>query len=278
MFWLTISVLADFLFVQLFKVSQNRGYRAPIVVATNYLVVATVLSMYLLLKGEFTFSPGAIRTGLGTGVVFISSMSLMTWVLDRAAVGPVLTAFRISIAVPIVLGVWLWGEPVVPAQWGGILLSLVALLMMTSGSGTMHKLTGVKAFALLLAVFVVQGGSHACLRSVHYAGLDEEFVQVILLTGLTAGTIGVIFLGLNRRVPRRPELAMGATIGLYNAVVLCVVMIALSKVPGTLFYPIMGCTVVLLDNLAAHFFWKERLNRLAGAGVAIAVLAVVLVI
>jgi len=36
--------------------------------------------------------------------------------------------------------------------------------------------------------------------------------------------------------------------------------------------------VVLLDNLSAHFFWKERLSRLGGVGVAIAVFAIVLVI
>ena len=278
MFWLTISVLADFLFIQLFKVSQRKGYHAPIVVATNYLVVACTLSLFLLVRGEFTFSTGAVYTGLFTGVVFISSLSLMTRVLNLVTVGAVLTAFRISIAVPIILGVWLWGETLVPIQIGGILLTLVALLMMTSGAGKSTGLTGIKTFGLLIGVFLVQGGSHSCLRSVHYRGLDNEFVQIILLTGATAGTIGTFFILLSRRIPKRPELAMGAVIGFYNSIVLCIVMFALSKVPGTLFYPIMGCSVVLLDNLSAHFFWKERLSRLGGVGVAIAVFAIVLVI
>jgi drug/metabolite transporter (DMT)-like permease len=273
-----LSIVSDFVFIQLFKFSQRKGYHAPIVVATNYLVVAVTLSAFLLLRGEFTFSDGAIRTGLMTGIVFISSLSIMTRVMDSVAVGAVLTAFRISIVVPIVLGVCVWGEPLALEQVGGILLTLAALLLMTSGAGRSKTLTGIKTFGLLMAVFLVQGGSHSCLRSVHYTGLDNEFVQVILLTGATAGTIGAIFVALNIRVPRRPELAMGATIGFYNAVVLCIVMIALSKMPGTLFFPIMGCSVVVLDNLAAHFVWKERLNRLAGVGVGVAVLGIVLVI
>ena len=273
-----LSILSDFVFMQLFKFSQHRGYHAPIVVASNYLVVAATLSAFLLLTGQFTFSDAAIKTGIITGIVFISSLSLMTRVLDFVAVGAVLTAFRISIAVPVVLGIWLWGEQLDLSQVGGIVLTLAALLLMTSGAGRSNHLTGIKTFGLLMAVFLIQGGSHSCLRSVHYTGLDNEFVQVILLTGATAGTIGTIFIALNRRLPRRPELVMGATIGFYNAVVLCIVMITLSKMPGTLFFPIMGCSVVLLDNLTAHFVWKERLNRLTGVGVGVAVLGIVLVI
>ena len=278
MFWLTLSVLADFVFMQFFKLSQRRGYRAPVVVATNYLVVGATLGAFLMFKGQFVFSDAAIRTGIVTGIVFISSLSLMTRVLDFMVVGAVLTAFRISIAVPIVLGIWFWGERLDLSQVGGIALTLLALLLMTSGARKSTQLTGIKTFGLLVAVFLLQGGSHSCLRSVHYSGMDDEFVQIILMTGATAGTIGAIFILARRRVPKLPELVMGATIGFYNAVVLCVVMITLSKMPGTLFFPIMGCSVVLLDNLTAHFVWKERLNRLAGVGVGVAVLGIVLVI
>jgi hypothetical protein len=53
---------------------------------------------------------------------------------------------------------------------------------------------------------------------------------------------------------------------------------ALSKLPGTLFYPALGCSVVLLDNLSAHFFWREHLSRSAIAGVAVALLSLALVV
>jgi hypothetical protein len=40
----------------------------------------------------------------------------------------------------------------------------------------------------------------------------------------------------------------------------------------------LGCTVVILDNLCAHFFWKESLSRLAAAGVALGLVAILLVV
>ena len=278
MSWLIFAILLDFGFVQICKFSQRRGYYAPVVVSTNYLVLCALLSAYLLATGRFTFSPAALQTGLITGAVFISSMSLMMRVLEIASVGAVLTAFRISIAVPVALGIWLWQEPVVPSQFGGIVLAFPALMMMTSGAGGSPRERGSKTFVLLFAVFLLQGLSHSCLRSVHYAGLDGEFLQILTVMGATAGTIGYIFIAGRMRRPRRPEFATGIGLGAYNALALSVIMVALSRLPGTLFFPATGCTVILLDNLSAHFLWKERLNRVAAAGVALAVLAVALVL
>jgi len=113
---------------------------------------------------------------------------------------------------------------------------------------------------------------------VHYKGLDDAFLQVLMLTGATAGVIGGIFILLKKRRPTLPAVKLGIFIGAYNAGALCVILTALSKLPGTLFFPVMGCSVVLLDNLFAHFFWRERLNRFAMAGVCVAILALVLVV
>jgi hypothetical protein len=277
--WLLLSILADFGFIQFFKLGQRRGCHGPILVCTNYVVVAASLAVYLAVTGGLTLSGAAVRTGIVTGILFVSSLSLMTRVLDLAPVGTVLTAFRMSISVPVALGVWLWGEPVAPAQLGGVLLALAALVMMTSGSGgSSARLSGAATLALLLAVCLVQGLGHTSMRSVHYAGLDSEFVQVLMVTGATGGVLGWSAQILRRRRPLRSELLMGAGIGLYNALALCIVMTGLSLLPGTIFYPVVGCSVVLLDNLSAHFVWKERLTRRAGAGVALAVVAIVLVI
>ena len=76
--------------------------------------------------------------------------------------------------------------------------------------------------------------------------------------------------------PRRGDLGMGAAIGAYNLLALLVLLTALEHVPGTVFFPLLGCTVVALDNLCAHFVWRERLSRRSVFGVCLAVGAVLL--
>lgn len=278
MIWLLLSIILDFGFIQSFKLSQRKGHYAPVVVAANYLAMALAIALYLLATDQWVFPTAAIITGLITGTVFISSMLLMNHALTIAPVGSVLTAFRMSIIIPIALGIYLWNEPMASTQFIGLVLALGALALMTTKSENATHLQGPKAFGLLAILCFWQGFSHTCLRSVHYNGLDDYFLQVLLLTGTTAGLLGCGVIALRKHRPKKPAIQYGIFIGLYNAIALCVIMIALSQLPGTLFFPALGCSVVLLDNLFAHFYWREHLPRPAIAGVGMAILAVLLVL
>lgn len=278
MHWLFLSTILDFGFVQFFKLGQQRGYYAPIVVTANYLTVAASISVYLLVTDNWHFPEGSVETGFITGVLFISSMLLMNFALTIAPVGSVLSAFRMAIVVPVFFGVYLWNEPLASTQAIGLLLALLALVLMTPRTKTNARFTGIRALILLGMICVWQGFSHTSLRSVHYQGLDDAFLQVLMITGATAGLIGAIYILLKKRRPTAPAVKLGIFIGAYNAIALCVILIALSKLPGTLFFPVVGCSVVLLDNLFAHFYWNEHLNRPAIAGVGIAILSLALVV
>lgn len=278
MIYLFLSIILDFGFVQFFKLGERRGHYAPIVVTANYFTVAFCVGIYLLATDQWTFPDGAVQTGLQTGALFITALLLMNYALTIAPVGAVLSAFRIAIVVPVVFGVYLWGEPMETPQVIGLLLALVALVLMTPKPESHASFHGLRAFGLLALICVWQGLSHTSLRSVHYRGLDDAFLQVLMLTGATAGLIGTSFIALKRRRPTSGAVKLGIFIGVYNAVALCIILIALSKLPGTIFFPALGCSVVLLDNLFAHFYWREHLNRPAVAGVGVAILALILVI
>ena len=193
MHWLFFSIILDFGFVQLFKLGQRRGYYAPVVITTNYLVLALAIAVYLFITDAWTFPALALYTGLGAGTVFISSMLLMNHALTLAPIGSVVTAFRMSIVVPIVLGIYLWGESMAPTQFVGLLLALSALALMTSHPGRTAHVRGIKAFGLLIAICLWQGVSHTGLRSVHYNGLDSVFLHVSdVYWGTTAALMGSI--------------------------------------------------------------------------------------
>lgn len=278
MFWLPIACLLSFGFAQLFKWSQRRGCRGPIVVSANYLMLACVLALYLLVSDRLELAPGIIKIGIITGVVFVTSMFVMTRALEITDVAGVLTAFRMSIILPIGLAVWLWDERANPLQVAGILLSLLALYLMTHNPGPHHRIKGACALGLLMSVFILQGLAQTCMRWVHYAGLSPDLVKVLAVTGLTAGMAGAMFSLLSGRRPTRPELIMGGGIGLFSAMALTSNLIALSRIPGTIYFPIMGSAVVLLDNLSAHFLWKEPFKKAGIAGVFLAIVAILLVV
>ena len=133
MIWLFPALFLSFGFGQLFKFAQRRGCHAPAVVSANYLTIASLLLVYHLATGQLYPAPQALAVGAFTGFTFIGAMLLMTRGLELAAVGAVLTSFRLAILIPIWASVWLWGERLTPVQLGGIVLALVALVLMTRG-------------------------------------------------------------------------------------------------------------------------------------------------
>jgi hypothetical protein len=272
--WIPLSFLSEFGFGQLFKVAQRRGCYNPAVVTVNYLVLAGWLALYFFFQGGLDLSPDFVRVGVFTGTVFIAAMLIMTRALARFHVAAVMTAFRMAILVPVFASVLLWGETASPLQWVGIGLAVVALGLMTQ-AGNWGRFDWV-TLAAVLAVLLAQGSSMTCLRWVKYAGLGEDLPRLLLVTGLTAGGWGLLFLMVTRYRPRKKDLGMGALVGSYNLVALNILLTALDLVPGTVFFPLMGCTVVALDNLCAHFVWKERLSRAAFGGVCLALGAIVL--
>jgi hypothetical protein len=278
MLWLVAAVFLDFGYIQLFKLGQRRGYTAPVVISVNYLTIGIVLGFYLLVWGSWSVSPAAFANGIGSGAVFLTSMLALNHALRLLPVGPVLTTFRLSLLAPLAIGVWLWHEPLSLLQLGGLALAGIALALMSAGPGANSALPARKIFGLLAAVFLLQGLCTTAIRSVHYQGLDAYILPYIVLAGLTAGALGLAYIRLRGLAFNAPAIRLGLGLGLYNALALPIVMTALEHWPGTIYFPVTGCGALMLDNLCAHYYWREKLTPLAVAGAILAALALVLII
>ena len=71
---------------------------------------------------------------------------------------------------------------------------------------------------------------------------------------------------------------MGIGIGVFNAVALAVFLATLARFQSAQFFPVAGCATVIMDNLFAHFVWRERLALLTAAGAVIGAGAMLLVL
>lgn len=279
MYLLALACLLDFGFTQLFKLSQRLRCAAPVVVSLNYLTITGVLAVYLGLTQRLDLSADILRVGTLTGVVFICSMSLMTWALEKAHVAVVLVAFRLSLVVPIVASLWFWNEPARPLQFFGLGLAGLGLWLVTRTGEGYGRLRGTALFVLVVVIFLLQGTSHTCLRWVEHAGIDKHnHLAVLFVVAATAGTLGALRVVFMRYRPRRIEWTMGIGIGLFNLVALSTILATLAVFHAVVFFPVLGSTTVILESVTAHFLWKERVRPVAWCGVGLAVVAIVMVL
>ena len=279
MILLILAICTSFTFGQMWKWSQRQGCHAVLVVTVNYLVVALLIGVYLLAQGGgIELTPMAWKVGMVTGCTFIAAMCLMTWALTISDVATILTAFRLSIVVPIIASVVLWQEEVTSTQLVGVTLALSALLLMSGGARAIDGSTLFRHGVLAIAVRAMQGVSHTSARWVHHAGLDDQHLEVLLVTAATAASLGIVTLCVLRRPVNWPSLRMGIGIGVFNVFALVVFLAALERFQSAQFFPISGCAIVIMDNIFSHVVWRERLSQLTVVGVVVGAASMLLLL
>ena len=237
-------------------------------VTANYLVAAAVLAAYLQWRGGIELGPPVVLVGGATGFSFVVSMFLMTWALEVSDAAIILTAFRLSIVVPIAVSVLLWNEEISALQFAGVVLAMLSLVLMSAGTKGLGLRGLVPQAALAVTVCLLQGVSHTCVRWVHHAGLDGHQLEVLMVITGSAGILGAVALGLAGRPPNLDAVRVGAGIGAFNALALAIFLATLARFSSAQFFPITGCAVVIMDVLVARVVWRERVSLLSAIGAA----------
>ncbi len=276
--WLLLAVLMDTLFGQAFKFGQRRGFAAPWVVGASYLSLGVCLSVFLIVRDTPVPPASVWIMGVSMGALFLPSMLIFNHALRRAPVGMVVTTFRMGIVLPMIIGVAIWNETLSLAQGMGVGLSMFALVLMTRGKAATSWLPARDLVGLLLLLFGMQGICYTMMRAVQYWGLGDHQVSILAIVGLTAGILGFGYAAFFGGPSQRVAVLFGGLIGAYNSITLPVIFTALSYLPGTQYFPLAACGAVILDNLCAHFVWRERLTAVNTVGVITALLSLVLII
>lgn len=285
---LVLSISCSVAVSVLLKVARSRQIEVIQAIAVNY-VVATLLCLLL-----FRPAPSSLLTpATPWWVLILLGLMLPTIFLAMAAAvryaGIVLSdaAQRLSLFIPLIASFLLFGEVLSLNKAGGIVLALVALvlLLMQRGQNSMNgdaastpAQSSHKAIFYLLCVWVGYGVIDILFKQLARSG--AAFSSSLLVTFVLAGI--VIFSGLfvQRTRWHLPSLKAGVLLGLLNFGNIYFYVSAHQRFPEnpTLVFSAMNIGVISLGTLVGAGFFKERLNLYNIAGIALAIVAIVLLI
>jgi len=114
-----------------------------------------------------------MSAGLFGGMAFMASFLALTRAFDVSTVGATMTALRLSLVIPILVGIALWGERATPAQAIGVMLVCVSLAPMT-WTGSPSPAAAPAPILPVVVVFVCEGLAKTALRMVPEFGLDSH--------------------------------------------------------------------------------------------------------
>ncbi len=247
------------------------------VIAANY-ATALVLSVAMAVMGGLG-SVSLITLGLGfvTGFLYIGGMFLGMTMIGRRGASIAVSASQLSVLIPVSLSVALFGESLKGSQFLGVTLALVSLPLLAAKGGKDGGAPDRGTLALLITMLLVQGFAQLSSKILVASGLEAER-SAFFLAVFTSATLVTVPIALRHRLEVDvTDFGYGAVVGACNIGGNLSILLALVTLPGSVVFPLVSSGGLLLVTVLAGIIFRERVGRLNAVGMALTLLAVVLI-
>jgi len=277
MIYLIISILCSVSVGVLFKYIKAKTTVNIFLITVNYLVA--IFATWIGFNPAITWSPAVYsHFTIFLSVLLPTIFILLSLSIHHSGIIKTDIAQRISLIIPIAASWWLFNESISLLKWIGLVLGLMSIFFILSKSQRTNNNNSV----YLLLVFV------------GYGAVDVLFKQLALQTGTPFTTVlfyvfsgSFIFSAIiaafsifkNKLSIQKSAIFYGILLGLLNFLNIYFYLKAhqaFSKNPTTVFAT-MNFGVILFATLVGAFYFKEKLSNKNKAGLALAVIAIILV-
>ena len=301
MIYLIIAIICSAMFSVTFKLCRRKDSDAGRVILINYLTAFLFFLIPILTNVAAGVPVSDYRLGVSTtlltipmGILFMLGFIVMDWSTGHNGVALTTTAARAALIIPVVLCFLFLSQP--EPSWIGVILILGAMALIVlptekNGSSGQSGKAGAAAIIALIAVFFAYGISDFMLKVVQKAVADANAGNPeIMDRQLSMLTCSIFFMSalsslvtclINGSFKKNPfnwsNLSGGVKLGLFNCGCTWGILKALGEMPTGTFYPLYNIGIVILATLIGVIAFKEKLHWRQIAGLALAVLAIVLV-
>ena len=279
--YIALSVACSLAIAHFLKLVRKSNLRVLNVLTVNYLA-AVLISLAASPEGSFLQGgiPDYIYLFAGIlGLIFISNFWVYSASLNKMGMGISIAAMRMSLVIPISLSLFIYLEPLKPVQYAGIALVLLAFyLMLPRFKGEFSAKRTDSFFPVLL--FLMTGIADASMKF-----YERELISILpeysflSLIFLSAFIIGVIALLVRKELDFSiKEVFYGFVIGLANLYTSFFLISALGEMPGSVVFPLVNVSNVVIGAIIGILFWKDSLTIKQKAGLITAILSILILV
>ena len=271
MVYLILSIIASTLILIIFRSMQHFGANTRHSITTSYLVSAA--TGFFLFAPEIPgittpwFWPAAIE---GAFFYFVFQLMARTTQTNGVAVASIAT--KMSVVIPVCIGVLLLHESVTFFKVLGIMTGIVAVLL------SVNRDLQVKDWKWPLLVFLATGAIDSSFKLFQVWILTEQqfpaFITTIFSFAFITGLLHHLASGGGRIALN--SLTSGVALGIANFGTVYFVLKALAQPQweSSTIFPINNIGVVALSTLVAILVFRERLSRRGWIALGLAVLSI----
>jgi drug/metabolite transporter (DMT)-like permease len=250
-------------------------------VPVNYLV-CVLLGLLLTSSGEgwTAFHPKPWwRFSALQGLCLAGNFYLLGHTARTAGVAVAALASRLSVAIPVILGVVLYGDRLGVLKAFGLTAAGASLFLFSIHPEGLATDRSLRRIGLPIIVFLAFGCHFSLLKYVQHFHLDpREHNTYVMSSFFFALVVSLGILFFSRRPSESPPHARQAAAGLllgicnYSALFSLTRLLSLDRWESSVVFPTYSIGVVIVSSLAAAVLFGERLKaiQLAGMGMGLA--------
>ena len=215
------------------------------------------------------------------GALFVSIFFVMAMTAQKNGVSVTSIAGKMSVVVPVIFGIILYNESVTFLKIVGIIMALIAVYLSSVKEEKSEK-NGTLLLPILL--FIGSGTIDTLLKYIQENYVADEDVSIF--SGSLFGIAGVFaFLILVIKTIKKREsfgyknIIAGIILGVpnYYSIIFLIKALQNKNFESSTLFTINNVAIVVVSTLVGLFFFKEKFSVKNKIGVAMAVLAIVLV-
>lgn len=284
MIYLLLSITASLVIFIIFKLLQKFEVNTFQTIVVNYIVA---FGFGIMADQSTKGVSGVIEAKwfLGSvvvGAMFIGLFTLMARTAQKNGLSVVSVASKMSVIIPIIFGILLYGEGLGHQKLAGIILALVSVYLVSVKSKT--SVNFKKNLLLPVLLFFGSGISDTYINHLQNTAISEENIPLFsaCVFGF-AGVIGIFILAFqkikyNTQFDLKSILG-GILLGLANYASLFYVIKALQvkNIESSTFFTLNNVSIVMASTLIGLLVFKEHLTKKNWMGIGTALIAIYLV-
>lgn len=217
---------------------------------------------------------------LGLGLVFIAVFNVMALTTQKNGLSVVAVASKMSVVIPILVGVFLYNESIGRLKVAGILIALASIYMVTVNPSK------IKGSSLLYPIltFLGSGLIDTSLKYLQTKYVNTNDISVFSATVFGAAGITGLLLFLFQIIQgdfkfQLKNLVGGVVLGIVNyfSIYYLVRAIGYKGLESSTFFIINNVGILLVTTILGLIFFSEKLSSQNKLGVLLAIIGIVLV-
>ena len=285
MIYLLLAIFFSSGIAIIFKLFSRFNINNLQAITVNYLVA--VLAAYFASNAAINLSEIISKPwfymAVAVGITFIATFFIYAISAQKAGVAISAVASRMSVVIPVSIGIIFYGEKISWLIIMGIVFSLIAFYFI------LQKRSGIKVnyryFILPIILFIGFGFNDSMLKhaeKLHISSLYELntneyylFLLVIFSVALFLGVIALIvqIIG-NKEKIRLKSLNGGLFLGIFNFLSTYYFLKGMAYFDSSVYFPILNTGIVTIGALAGRFFFKEDFTYKNWLGILLAICAI----